>query len=103
MKHIPIQRLPMQLLFAAALAFAGATAAQAFTFESAAPGDGGGATRNYLDPQDQIKPKAGSPQRFDDQSQSGQKDGFYLNFGGGRGQSFDQKYNSSDYFDPLKR
>ena len=31
------------LVFAAALALAGATAAQAFTFESAAPGDGGGA------------------------------------------------------------
>jgi hypothetical protein len=99
MKHIP-----MQLLFAAALAFAGVTAAQAFTFESAAPGDGGGATRSYVDPDSQIAPKAGSPSRFDDQSQSGQKDGLYMNFGGiGRGQSFDQKYNSSDYFDPLKR
>ena len=98
MKHIP-----MQLLFAAALAFATANAAQAFTFESTAPGDGGGATRNYTDPDSQISPKAGSPSRFDDQSQSGQKDGFYMNFGGGRGQSFDQKYNSNDFFDPTKR
>ena len=97
MKHIP-----MQLLFAAALAFASATAAQAFTFESTAPGDGGSATRNYTDPDDQIKPKAGSPQRFNDQSQSGQKDGFYMNFGG-QTQSFDQKYNSNDFFDPTKR
>jgi hypothetical protein len=98
MKHIP-----MQLLFAAALAFAGATAAQAFTFESTASGDGGGATRNYTDPDDQMQPKAGSPQRFNDQSQSGtQQGGFYMNFGG-QPQSFDQKYNSSDYFDPTKR
>ena len=92
----------MQLLFAAALAFAGATAAQAFTFESAAPGDGGGATRSYIDPDSQIRPQAGSPQRFNDQNQSGPKEGFYMNFGG-RPQSFDQKYNSNDYFDPLKR
>ena len=94
----------MQVLFAVALAFAGATAAQAFTFESTAPGDGGGAARNYTDPGSQITPKAGSPSRFDDQSQSGQKDGLSLQFGGiGRGQSFDQKYNPNDYFDPLKR
>jgi hypothetical protein len=98
MKHISVQ-----LLFAAAFAFAGATAAQAFTFESAAPGDGGGATRSYIDPDSQITPKAGNPQRFDDQSQGVQKDGFSLNFGAGRGQSFDQKYNSNDYFDPMKR
>lgn len=98
MKHIS------QLLLAAALALAGATAAQAFTFESTAPGDGGGATRNYLDPDSQIAPKAGSPQRFNDQGQSGQKEGFSMQFGGfGQAQSFDQKYNSSDYFDPLKR
>jgi hypothetical protein len=93
----------MQLLVAAALAFAGASAAQAFTFESAASGDGGGAARNYTDPDDQMQPKAGNPQRFDDQSQSGQKDGLYMNFGSGRGQSFDQKYNSNDFFDPMKR
>jgi hypothetical protein len=99
-----MKRIPMQLLFAAALAFAGASAAQAFTFESAAPGDGGGASRNYLDPQDQIKPQAGSPQRFNDQSQSGQKEGFSLQFGGiGSNPSFDQKYNSNDFFDPTKR
>lgn len=98
MKHISLQ-----LLFAAALALAGASAAQALTFESAAPGDGGGVSRNYTDPLDQMTPKAGSPQRFNDQSQSGgQKDGFYLNFGG-QNQSFDQRYNSNDYFNPLKR
>jgi hypothetical protein len=99
-----MKRIPMQLLFAAALAFAGASAAQAFTFESAAPGDGGGATRNYTDPDDQMKPKAGSPSRFDDQSQGAQKDGFSLQFGGiGSNPSFDQKYNSNDFFDPTKR
>jgi hypothetical protein len=99
-----MKRIPMQLLFATALAFAGASAAQAFTFESAAPGDGGGASRNYLDPQDQIKPQAGSPQRFNDQSQSAPKDGFSLQFGGiGSNPSFDQKYNSNDFFDPTKR
>jgi hypothetical protein len=98
MKH-----LVTQLLFAAALALGSVTAAQAFTFEGAAPGDGGGVHRNYADPDAQIQPKAGAPQRFDDQSQSGsQKDGFFLNFGG-QTQSFDQKYNSNDYFNPLKR
>ncbi len=97
MKHIP-----MHLIFAAALALVSASAVQAFTFESAAPGDGGGATHNYVDPQDQISPQAGSPQRFDQQDQSGQQGGFGLQFGG-RTQSFDQKYNSNDYFNPLKR
>jgi len=99
MKHISLQ-----LLFAAALALAGASAAQALTFESTAPGDSGGVSRNYTDPVDQMQPKAGSPQRFNDQSKSGQKDGFYMNFGGvGQPRSFDQKYNSNDLFDPLKR
>jgi opacity protein-like surface antigen len=98
MKH-----MVTQLLFAAALALVSASAAQAFTFEGTAPGDGGGVQRNYTDPDEQMKPKVGAPQRFDDQSQSGaQKDGFYLNFGG-QTQSFDQKYNSNDYFNPLKR
>jgi hypothetical protein len=98
MKHIV-----KQVLFAGALALAGASAAQAFTYESAAPGDGS-AGRNYLDPQDQIKPQAGNPQRFDQgQSSDSQKGGLFLNFGSGQLQSFDKKYNSNDYFDPLKR
>jgi hypothetical protein len=97
MKHVPLQ-----LIAAAALVLAGASAAQAFTFESAAPGDGA-ATRNYLDPQDQIAPKAGSPQRFGSDGQSGpHQDGFYLNFGG-QNQSFDQKYNPNVYFDPMRQ
>lgn len=98
MKHISLQ-----LLFAAALALVGASAAQAFTFESNAPGDSGGVSRNYTDPVDQMKPKAGAAQRFNDQAQSdAQKDGFYLNFGG-QNQSFDQRYNSNDYFSPMRR
>ncbi len=97
MKHIPLH-----LIFAAALALVSASAAQAFTFESNAPGDGGGAARNYVDPQDQISPKAGSPQRFNDESQNGKQGGFGLQFGG-QTQSFDQKYNSNDYFNPLKQ
>ena len=97
MKHIS------QLLFAAALALVSASAAQAFTFESNAPGDSGGVSRNYTDPVDQMEPKAGSPQRFNDQAQSGaQKDGFYMGFGG-QPQSFDQRYNSNDFFNPMKR
>ena len=88
-------------LLAAMLALAGVSAAQAFTFESAAPGDSGNA-RNYVDPQDQITPKAGAPHRFDQGENDGQKSGFFLNFGG-QTQSFDQKYNSSDYFNPMKR
>ena len=98
MKHISIQ-----LLFAVALALAGASAAQAFTFESSASGDSGGVSRNYTDPVDRVEPKAGSAQHFGSQTQSdAQKDGFYLNFGG-QTQSFDQRYNSSDYFNPMKR
>ncbi len=89
------------LLFAAAIAVASASAAQAFTFESTAPGDGGGMTRNYTDPDDNMKPQAGSPQRFDNGSQSSQE-GFHMNFGG-QTQSFDQKYNSNDYFNPLRQ
>jgi len=96
MKHIS-----MQLLFTAALALVSATAAQAFTFESAAPGDGGGISRNYVDPDEQITPKAGNPQRFNDQS-STPEGGFSLQLGN-QTRSFDQKYNSNDYFDPLKR
>ena len=99
MKHIPLQ-----LLFAATLALASASAAQAFTFESTAPGDGGGVTRNYTDPDSQIAPKAGSPSRFDGGGQnSTQQGGFSMQFGGAHGQSFDQRYNSNDYFDPMKR
>ena len=98
MKHIP-----MQLLFAAALAFASASAAQAFTYESAAPGDGGGATRNYTDPDRPDRAEGRLPAAFR-RSEPERPEGRLLSeFRGGRGQTFDQKYNSSDYFDPLKR
>jgi hypothetical protein len=94
MKHVST------LLFAAALALAGASAAQAFTFESAAPGDGGSA-RNYVDPQSQITPQAGSPQRFSQPGQNGDtKSGLFIT---GPTQSFDQKYNSNDLFNPNRR
>ena len=89
------------LLFAAAVALAGTSAAQAFTYESAAPGDSG-ASHNYLDPQDQITPKAGSPQRFDQGQNSEPKSGFFMNFNG-RQQTFDEKYNSNDYFNPMMK
>lgn len=95
MKHVST------FLFAAALALAGVSAAQAFTFESTAPGDGNGARSNYLDPQDQIAPKAGSPQRFSQPGQDGEaKSGFFLT---SPTQSFDQKYNSNDFFNPMRR
>ena len=95
MKHVST------FLFAAALALAGISAAQAFTFESAAPGDGGGGARNYVDPQDQIEPKSGSPQRFSQPGQDGQaKSGLFIT---GPQQSFDQKYNSNDLFNPNRR
>ena len=97
MKHIPA------LLFAAALALVSASAAQAFTFESNASGDGG-MHQNYTDPDDQMQPKAGSPQRFDGGGQnSTQQGGFSMQFGGAHGQSFDQRYNPNDFFDPTKR
>ena len=96
MKHVT------SLLFAAALALAGASAAQAFTFEGAASGDAGGATRSYVDPVDKYEPKSGGDARFDGDSKSGgQGEGFHLQFGGQR--SFDQRYNQNDLFDPLKR
>jgi hypothetical protein len=95
MKHVS-----STLVFAAALAFAGVSAAQAFTFESTAPGDSGSA-RNYVDPQDQMTPKAGSPQRFSQPGQDGEaKSGFFIT---GPTQSFDQKYNSNDLFSPNRR
>ncbi len=97
-----MKNIPTHLIFAAALTLVSASTAQAFTFESTAPGDGGGAARNYVDPQDQISPKAGSPQRFNDEGQNGQRGGFGIQFGG-QPQSFDQKYNSNDYFNPLKQ
>jgi len=97
MKHIGT------LLFAAALACAGVSAAQALTFESTAPGDGGGVQRNYTDPDENLQPKAGAPQRFDNGSQDNAgQGGFQMNFGG-PGQSFDQKYNSNDYFNPMRQ
>jgi hypothetical protein len=93
-----------QLLFAAALALGTASAAHAFTFEGTAPGDGGGGVqRNYADPDDQLQPKAGATQHFDGGQGDAQKEGFSVQFGGGQNQSFDQKYNSNDFFDPLKR
>jgi hypothetical protein len=95
MKHVSM------LLFAAALALAGVAAAQAFTFESAAPGDGGGARQNYTDPDEYLQPKAGSPQRFSQPGQDGQaKSGLFIT---GPTQSFDQKYNSNDFFNPMRR
>jgi len=89
------------LLFAATLAFAGASAAKAFTFESNAAGDGS-VHQNYIDPDDQMQPKAGAPQRFGSGGDSdSQKGGFSVQFGGvGQTQSFDQKYNSDRYFNP---
>jgi hypothetical protein len=98
MKHVS-KHVPM-LLFAAALALAGASAAQAFTFESTAPGDSGNA-RNYVDPQEQMTAKAGSPQRFSQPGQDGEaKSGLFIT---GPTQSFDQKYNSNDLFNPNRR
>ena len=72
---------------------------EAFTFESSAPGDGG-MHQNYTDPDEQMQPKAGSPQRFDSGGDGdSQQDGFHMNFGGlGQTQSFDQKYNSERLF-----
>ena len=96
MKHINT------LLLAAALALAGACAAQAFTFESTAPGDGGGVTRNYTDPDSYLKPNAGSPQNFNGGSQSSSQDGVQVQFHG-QSQSFDQKYNPNDYFSPMRQ
>jgi hypothetical protein len=96
MKH-----MVTQLLFAAALALGSASAAQAFTFEGTAPGDGAGATKSYVDPVDRYEPKRGSASNFDN-SDRHQGEGFHLQFGG-QSQTFDQKYNSNDYFNPLKR
>jgi len=96
MKHIS-----MQLLFAAALALASASAARAFTYESTASGDSG-MHQNYTDPDEQMKPKAGQTQRTFNEDGGTQTGGFSMQFGG-QSQSFDQKYNSNDYFDPMKR
>jgi hypothetical protein len=90
-----------QLLLAAALALGFATAAQAFTFEGAAPGDGAGAAKSYVDPVDKYEPKGGSVSNFDSGNRD-QSEGLHFQFNG-QPQSFDQKYNFNDYFNPNKR
>ena len=97
-----MKNISLQLLFAAALALATASAAQAFTFESAASGDGG-VHQNYTDPDQTISPQAGSPQRFNSGSgPSYQQGGFSMQLNG-QAQSFDQRYNSDNLFNPFTR
>ena len=95
MKHIPLQ-----LLFAATLALASASAAQAFTFESQS---GAGNTSQFNDLSDQITPKTkDDAHRFDSNQQGAdRRDGFYFQFGGQR--SFDERYNPNNLYDPLRR
>jgi hypothetical protein len=105
MKHRSTHRFA--LLFAAALATAmlAAPAAQAFTFESQAPGDSGGA-KNYTDPMDAISPQGqGDSSRFDGNGATTYRQGgFSVQFNhAGDGRSFDQRYNPDYLFDPLRR
>ncbi len=93
------------LLSAAALAAAllAAPAAQAFTLEGQAPGDNG--AKAYVDPMDNVSPKAqDDASRFDSHGTIQQRDGFY--FGVTRNSepgSFNQDYNANNLFDPYAR
>lgn len=98
----------LALLSAAALAAAllAAPAARAFTFEGQAPGDSGG-TKSYVDPTDSLAP--GGQQdtsRFDGNGQGSiyRQGGFSLRLNQpSDGQSFDQRYNANNLFDPYAR
>jgi hypothetical protein len=88
------------LLFAAALGavLLAAPAAQAFTFENQASGDGAvnalaSGDKPYADPADKLAPSQDAS-RFDG-------NGTTLQFG--RQPSFNEKYNPNYLYDPLRR
>jgi hypothetical protein len=86
---------------ALALALAAAPAAHAFTFENAT-GSAAAQDQSFLYPDKSSAPQADQPQtRFDSHDGvSTLKDGpFYLRFG--HEQSFDQRYDTNKFFDPL--
>jgi len=96
------------LLFAAALGavLLAAPAAQAFTFENQASGDGAvnalaSGVKPYVDPTDKLEPSQNAA-RFDGNGTSTyQQGGLSLQFGHPR--SFDERYNPDYLYDPLRR
>jgi hypothetical protein len=96
------------LLFAAALGavLLAAPAAQAFTFENQASGDGAvnalaSGVKPYVDPTDKLEPSQNAS-RFDGNGTSTYpQGGLSLQFGHQR--SFDERYNPDYLYDPLKR
>ena len=94
------------LLAAAALAAAlfAAPAAQAFTFERNAPGDGG-AQLNYTDPMENLLPKSDDGgANFNGHGTVYQQGGVTVHMNqSGSFQSFDQRYNPNNLFDPFAR
>lgn len=96
------------LLFAAALGLAllTAPAAQAFTFENQASGDGAvnalaSGVKPYADPTDKLAPSQDAS-RFDGNGTSKYEfGGTTLQFG--RQPSFDERYNPDYLYDPLRR
>ena len=98
----------LPLLFAAALGavLLAAPAAQAFTFENQASGDGAvnalaSGVKPYVDPTDKLEPSQDAT-RFDGNGTSAyQQGGFSLQFG--HQPSFNERYNPDYLYDPLRR
>ena len=98
----------LPLLFAAALGLVllTAPAAQAFTIENQASGDGAvnalaSGVKPYVDPTDKPEPSKDAS-RFDGNGTSTYQHGsFSLQFG--RQRSFNEKYNPDYLYDPLRR
>lgn len=96
------------LLFAAALGavLLAAPAAQAFTFENQASGDGAAnalasGVKPYVDPTDRLAPSK-EASRFDGNGTSKyESGGMTLQFG--RQPTFNEKYNPDYLYDPLRR
>lgn len=79
-----------------------ATSAGAFTFENKDSGDGAvnalaPGVNPYGDPADRLEPK----KNFDSNTSTYKQDGLTIKFG--REPTFNEKYNSNDLFDPLRR
>lgn len=103
MLHLICCRFSRSLLAGAvlALALAAAPAAHAFTFENET-GAAAAQDQSFLYPDKSSAPTTGQPNtQFDSRDGvSTMKDGpFYLRFG--HEQSFDQRYNPNNLFDPL--
>jgi hypothetical protein len=98
----------LPLLFAGAFAAAvlAAPAAQAFTFEGQASGDGAvnalaSGIKPYVDPTDRLEPSKDASGFNGNGTTKYESGGMTLQFG--RQPSFNEKYNPDYLYDPLRR